>query len=67
MKWIKIEDELPKEEQRVIYYFKGTGIGLGYYSGKVWPDKSNCFYGADGWLTDDVTHWMPTPEVPGDE
>ena len=69
MKWISVEDRLPEEGQRVIYYFKITGIDIGRFTRKPFDDlpddcQGNCFYGSDGWLTDDVTHWMPLPEKP---
>ena len=60
MNWIMIEDSRPEEGQRVIYYFEKTGISVGYYG------KEGIFYGVYGWLSDDVTHWMPMPEPPRD-
>ena len=62
MNWIKTEDQLPEIGQKVIYFFKWTGVHRGIY--KKWkfnglPTEFNCFYGKDGWLCDDVTHWMP--------
>ena len=64
MDWINIKDKLPEEGQKVIYYFKETGISIGYYSCKGGCD---CFYSHDGWLCDDVTHWMPLPKPPDGE
>ena len=67
MDWIKIEDRLPEEGQRVIYFFKETGISIGRFTQKAFEgEKMNTFYGASGWLSDDVTHWMPLhkPELP---
>ena len=68
MDWIKIEDKIPDEGQKVIYYFEHTGISIGKFT----KDKDNIgfpfgniFYGKSGFLTDDVTHWMPLPEPPG--
>jgi len=63
MKWISVKDKLPNEEQRVIYYFKHTGINVGKYMSTIYGP---CFYGETGWLTDDVTHWMPLPEIPNE-
>jgi hypothetical protein len=67
MEWIKVEDELPEEGQKVIYFFEYVGIHIG----KFMKDKDNIgcpygntFYGKSGFLTDDVTHWMPLPEPP---
>ena len=59
--WRKVEDELPKDGQKVIYYFEVTGINIGKYK----KDKEgDIFYGRSGFLTNDVTHWMPLPEPP---
>ena len=58
MEWIKIEDQLPKEGQRVIYYFKETGVARGKYT------QVEVFYGDDGWLSDDVTDWQPDEGQP---
>ena len=62
MKWIKVQDELPQENQHVIYYFECTGVSSGIYCKGI--DGMDCFVGVDGWLCDDVTHWMPLPEAP---
>ena len=61
MEWIKIKDKPPKPNQRVIYYFKETGIHRGYY----WYSHGyDCFGNPDGWLCDDVTHWQPDEGQP---
>ncbi|MBT7630934.1 MAG: DUF551 domain-containing protein [Desulfobacula sp.] len=74
MTWIRVEDKLPEEGQRVIYYFEHTGIDIGRYSKVkylkefIGSDKviyGDCFHGNGGWLIDDVTHWMPVPDKPG--
>jgi len=56
MPWIPIETQLPAEGQRVIYWFEHTGVDRGWFTMTEWGP---CFYGRGGWLTDDVTHWMP--------
>ena len=61
MKWIDIREQKPKEGQRVIYYFRHTGVSSGRYTH---TEDGHCFYGLEGWLTDDVTHWMPFPDPP---
>lgn len=60
MTWINIDDQLPKEGQKVIYYFEKTGVDRGYFTQYFFKEggKINTFYG-NGWLSDDVTHWMP--------
>ena len=57
-RWVPVSERLPKEGQRVLYYFDMVGIHSGLYYG------DNCFGGHAGFLTDDVTHWMPLPEPP---
>ena len=56
--WISVDDWLPEEGQSVIYYFDVVGMHFGKYYG------DNCFGGRSGFLTGDVTHWMPLPELP---
>ena len=75
MEWISVEDRLPEEGQRVIYYFKHTGISIGRYTRAQWNDpetgevvsEGDMFHGPDGFLTDDVTHWMPLPDAPDED
>ena len=66
MTWIRIEDKLPEENQRVLYYFEGTGIDIGRFTQNAFPSvgKMNTFVSSGGWLTDDVTHWQPLPDKP---
>ena len=62
MDWIKVTDKLPEEGQRVFYYFKKVGVHRGhYYTSEPY---GSTFYGPNGWLTDDVTHWMPDEGQP---
>lgn len=68
-KWIHIKDQKPQEEQDVFYFFEVLGVYKGkyqkvnYYEGHddIEPCWGDCFYGKSGFLTDDVTHWMPAP------
>jgi hypothetical protein len=69
MNWIKIEDQVPEDGQKVITYFEllNNKIEIATYK-NLWGrgDKMfghNMFYNENGWLTDDVTHWMPW--IPG--
>jgi len=68
--WIKITDKTPAEGQAVIYYFDMCGTYRGKYTEIEYPAecgldenghtfKGHQFYGDKGFLTDDVTHWMP--------
>ena len=48
--WIKCSDRLPKEGQRVIYYFEHTGIDIGKYNKttdmeEVIGFEMDCFHG----------------------
>jgi len=67
-RWISVEDRLPKADVRVLTYFEHTGISIGKrVSSKDQPepfDTMVCFIYPDGWLCDDVTHWMPLPNPP---
>ena len=58
--WIKVEDEIPEEGKRLLYFFEGTGVWVGFYFGRdeEYPDPNNHLFGSDaGYLTGDVTHW----------
>lgn len=74
MTWTKTKDKLPKEGQKVIYYFKWVGVHRGEFTKfKIGPlPELDCFHGEYGWLCADVTHWMPDrdgdlPDPPEDE
>ena len=67
MDWIKMTDQCPKENQRVIIYFEGTGIDIMEYhdlEGTEDEQMGKELFTGRGFLTDDVTHWMPLPERP---
>ena len=55
--WVRVEDGLPEEKQRVIVRCERVGTSVGWI---LWGR----------WMTDigphagDVTHWMPLPEPP---
>lgn len=68
--WISIKEKAPIDGQRVIYYFEPLGMFLGKYATCKGSDAeygTHCFYSEHGYLTDDVTHWMPLPEPPKDD
>jgi len=58
------EDGYPEEGQAVYYYFEITGIHKGHYETNFCKEICegghlfHCFHNNDGWLCDDVTHWM---------
>lgn len=59
MKWIRIDEKLPEEGQKVFYYFE---VFKQVYDGFYTKDKEmgfNVFHGDHGFLGDDVTYWMP--------
>jgi hypothetical protein len=73
-KWISVKDRLPEEGVPVLIVYDCCGepdIDVMkryhgqtiYESGEVF-DYPNHFRGPRGFLTDDVTHWMPLPEPP---
>ena len=66
MDWIAVEDKVPYENQKVIYFFELLGTFIGTYNAYVHQSGhvSHQFGGRYGFLTDDVTHWMPLPEPP---
>jgi hypothetical protein len=49
--WTSVEDELPKENGRYLFYHERIGVQLVYYYNDLTLDKA-------------VTHWMPMPEPP---
>jgi len=76
MKWISVEDELPKDETPVIVWFRGreqriAELGWEYPSyEETWNKYEywDCPYN-DGqdWGWDDITHWMPLPDPPKED
>lgn len=51
--WISVKERYPDVGQDVVYFFDICGTYVGKYFGE------HCFGGEAGFLTDDVTHWMP--------
>lgn len=73
--WKRIKDELPSEKRYLFYYFEITGVGFGMYERVPYPKEftktektiyGNSFYGNDGWLIDDVTHWIYAEDMTKD-
>ena len=70
--WINIENEIPEQGKRLLYFFEGVGVWTGFYYGrdKGYPDSNNHTFGSNaGFLTGDVTHWcyINYPEGEGAE
>jgi hypothetical protein len=75
-KWIPVTERYPKDGEQVFYYFEDTGISIGQYQKlsafkceqfELHPEREgHVFIGkgiiGKGFLTDDVTHWMPWEE-----
>lgn len=61
--WIKIKENKPIEGQKTITYFELTGIdAMTYHNLDGTKDEefgTHMFDSPRGFLTDDVTHWMP--------
>lgn len=64
-KWIKIEDQLPKQLKDVLIYTKGELCHVCYYQESQDGKK---FHHLDGYYTlEEVTHWMKFPIPPIDQ
>ena len=68
--WIRIDARKPVEGQECWYWFEvHKQVYLGKYSRVEYPGtgglKGDQFYDNGGFLTDDVTYWMP--KIKGDE
>jgi len=61
--WVPVSERLPEPGQEVVYYFEFVGCWVGQYLG---DGTNNVFGGKFGFLTDDVTHWMPLPTPPSE-
>ena len=48
LNWIKIEDEIPEEGRRLLYFFECTGVSLGFYFGRDKHRTSLYWFNDDG-------------------
>lgn len=73
MEWISVDDKLPEEDVDVLIYWEAppTWNCIEIMSRKAWKDEENgidfenCFHdNRGGYLSEDVTHWMPLPNPP---
>lgn len=64
MEWIKIEEggRLPDDLEMVLFT-DGKDIYKGYINRGTWGDWNYWFSSCDRGV-EDVTHWMPLPELP---
>ena len=66
--WTNINDERPEEDRDLFYFFPFLGMYRGKYKQTEYPKElfeedtepvyGDCFFGKNGFLVDDVTHWM---------
>ena len=67
MKWISVDEMLPKGKYKAYNYMLSDDV-LGYvrHNGMDCYYISRCFHYFDGetFMKHHVTHWMPLPELP---
>lgn len=62
--WIRVKDRLPETWVEVLVFVPDVGCEVAWLCGStgfwrwVWTGES---------IINDVTHWMPLPEPPGEE
>lgn len=61
-KWVNLEDDQPKEGQRVWTFFDGYHVAISEFRGGIFydvlRDHDGSFFETQ---TEKVTHWMPLP------
>jgi len=73
MNWIKTKDQLPETETPVLIvcnkiirvgalFWEKPMFEEAYEAYKYWDDPNNSL--SDIWEDNEVTHWMPMPELP---
>lgn len=58
MRWIPVEERLPKPEENPVLVYDYSGVGVSWHSKTI-----GCFY-KNGLPCVEVTHWMPLPPGP---
>lgn len=79
MKWISVEERLPKDREPVLWLhdlklrdkyhniFDGPKYMVGYYIEEINSVCLDDFDEYDNWFKiDELTHWMPLPKPPKD-
>lgn len=64
MNWISVEDQLPEQDQLIIYHAPDI---FGPDHPQMWFGKydNGVFYSRQGFFGGgEVTHWMPAPALP---
>lgn len=57
--WIPVEERLPDNDQRILFYSQGGDTINGMYRDELWFFDTGREY-----ENSPVTHWMPLPEPP---
>lgn len=68
MRWHKVEDELPPEDELVLAIVNGKWNNAEFHDAVMLA----AYYGAEGWILEmypewtkaQVAYWMPLPELP---
>jgi len=63
MKWISVNDRLPKIDESVLVCCAGDDESCGVYYRER---GTGCWY-PGGWPIENTTHWMSLPELPKEE
>ena len=66
MNWISVEDKdkLPEELDEILFT-EGQGVYKGYrIEYDLGEERWNAWFSVSDNKIDDVTHWMPLPELP---
>lgn len=64
-KWISVKQNLPDDGQRIFIY--NGKIHIACYNSCPGPGITPLWesrYASDGWVLDNVTHWMSLPDQP---
>ncbi len=65
MEWIKIEDQIPEWNKKIIGYFPGWKGKPIIFCELERQDKDGYYFKDESdYLKKDLTHWMPLPEPP---
>lgn len=62
--WIPVSERLPEPNTRLLYYFEVVGVHVGEMEPGATCQANAVFHGRSGFLSGDVTHWMPLPSAP---
>ena len=61
MRWIPVEERLPKPEENPVLVYDYSGVGVS------WHSKAMGWLYKNGLPCVEVTHWMPLPKAPKEE